>query len=86
MVWSNGSPHRLDAAEGLHNGYRDEILEVIAGARIYWTRAYVATDKRQELPVFDWYLDTCFSGQRRTSCLWVMWRGSDRFRRSSMRT
>jgi gamma-glutamylcyclotransferase len=46
----------LDDAEGLHRGYRHEVLSVIAGATTIHALAYVATDKRPGLPVFDWYL------------------------------
>lgn len=52
----------LDLAEGLHRGYRDAMLAVIAGDRTYWTLAYIATDKRAGLPVFDWYLEHLLSG------------------------
>lgn len=52
----------LDEAEGLHHGYRDEILTVIAGEVTYWALAYVATSKRQGLPVFDWYLEHVLAG------------------------
>jgi len=52
----------LDAAEGLHHGYRDEILTVIAEDATHRALAYVATDKRPVLPVFDWYVEHVFAG------------------------
>ena len=52
----------LDEAEGLHHGYRDEILAVVAGAVTHRALAYVATDKRPGLPVFDWYLEHVLAG------------------------
>jgi len=52
----------LDEAEGLHHGYRDEILTVIAGEVTHRALAYVATDKRPGLPVFDWYLEHVLAG------------------------
>lgn len=52
----------LDAAEGLHFGYRDEILSVIADDATQPALAYVATDKRPGLPVFDWYVEHVLAG------------------------
>jgi cation transport regulator ChaC len=52
----------LDEAEGLHRGYRDEILTVIGGEATHRALAYVATDKRPGLPVFDWYLEHVLRG------------------------
>ena len=52
----------LDKAEGLHHGYRDETIAVIAGGVTYRALAYVATDKRQGLPVFDWYVEHVLAG------------------------
>jgi len=52
----------LDEAEGLHHGYRDEVLTVIAGEVTYAALAYIATDKRPGLPVFDWYLEHVLAG------------------------
>ncbi len=52
----------LDEAEGLHRGYRDEILTVIAEGATHCALAYVATDKRPGLPVFDWYLEHVLRG------------------------
>ena len=52
----------LDEAEGLHRGYRDEILTVIAEDATHRALAYVATDKRPGLPVFDWYLEHVLRG------------------------
>ena len=52
----------LDAAEGLHKGYRGEILTVIAEDATHRALAYVATDKRPRLPVLDWYLEHVLAG------------------------
>ena len=52
----------LDEAEGLHRGYRDEILTVIAEDATHRALAYVATEKRPGLPVFDWYLEHVLRG------------------------
>jgi gamma-glutamylcyclotransferase len=52
----------LDEAEGLHRGYRDEMLAVVAGEVTYRALGYVATDKRPDLPVFDWYLEHVLAG------------------------
>lgn len=52
----------LDGAEGLHYGYRDEILIVIDGDATHRALAYVATDKRPGLAVFDWYLEHVLRG------------------------
>ena len=52
----------LDDAEGLHHGYRGEILTVIAEDATHRALAYVATDKRPGLPVFDWYLEHVLRG------------------------
>ena len=52
----------LDAAEGLHKGYRGEILTVIAEDATHRALAYVATDKRPGLMVFDWYLEHVLRG------------------------
>ena len=52
----------LDEAEGLHRGYRDEILTVVIGEVTHDALAYVATDKRWGLPVFDWYLEHVLAG------------------------
>ncbi len=47
----------LDAAEGLHHGYRDEIVTVVSGDAVYEALAYIATEKRTGLQVYDWYLN-----------------------------
>jgi gamma-glutamylcyclotransferase len=52
----------LDAAEGLHKGYRGEILTVIAEDATHRALVYVATDKRPGLTVFDWYLEHVLRG------------------------
>jgi len=52
----------LDEAEGLHHGYRDEILTVIAEYATHRALAYVATDKRPGLPIFDWYVEHVLAG------------------------
>lgn len=52
----------LDAAEGLHKGYRSEILTVIAEDATHRALAYIATDKRPGLPVFNWYLEHVLRG------------------------
>lgn len=52
----------LDKAEGLHHGYRDEIFTVIAEDATHRALAYVATDKRQGLAVFDWYVKHVLAG------------------------
>lgn len=52
----------LDAAEGLHHGYRDDLLPVVTPAGTLVALAYVATDKRPRLPVFDWYLEHALAG------------------------
>lgn len=52
----------LDRAEGLHHGYRDEILTVIAEDATHRALAYVATDKRQSLAVLDWYVEHVLAG------------------------
>jgi len=52
----------LDEAEGLHRGYRDEIVTVVAGEATHRAVAYVATDKRPGLPVYDWYLEHVLAG------------------------
>jgi hypothetical protein len=52
----------LDEAEGLHHVYRDEVFIVIAGDATHRALAYVATDKRPGLPVFDWYLEHVLRG------------------------
>lgn len=52
----------LDEAEGLHRGYRDEILTVVVGEVTHDALAYVATDKRRGLPVLDWYLEHVVAG------------------------
>jgi hypothetical protein len=52
----------LDEAEGLHRGYRDEILTVIAEDATHRALSYVATDKSPGLPVFDWYLEHVLRG------------------------
>jgi gamma-glutamylcyclotransferase len=52
----------LDEAEGLHHGYRDEMLTVIAEDATRRALAYVATDKHPGLPVFDWYLEHVLRG------------------------
>lgn len=52
----------LDAAEGLHKGYCSEILTVITEDATHRALAYIATDKRPGLPVFDWYLDHVLRG------------------------
>jgi hypothetical protein len=52
----------LDGAEGLHHGYREEIVTVIDGDAAHRALAYVATDKRPGLPVFDWYLEHVLRG------------------------
>lgn len=54
--------HLLDAAEGLHHGYRDEILEVITPDAVYEALAYIATDKRPNLAPYDWYLEHVVRG------------------------
>jgi gamma-glutamylcyclotransferase len=64
VVYRIGASERaaLDAAEGLHNGYRDEIFTVIAENATHRALAYVANDKRPGLPVFDWYLEHVLRG------------------------
>jgi gamma-glutamylcyclotransferase len=64
VVYRIATPERtaLDDAEGLHRGYRHEVLGVIAGATTIHALAYVATDKRPGLPVFDWYLQHVLVG------------------------
>lgn len=52
----------LDTAEGLHYGYRDELIRVTAGDTVCEALAYVATDKRSGLKVFDWYLEHVLAG------------------------
>jgi gamma-glutamylcyclotransferase len=52
----------LNEAEGLHRGYRDEILTVVIGEVTHDALAYIATDKRRGLPVFDWYLEHVLAG------------------------
>jgi len=52
----------LDQAEGLHRGYRAEILTVVVDQVTHNARAYVATDKRRGLLVFDWYLQHVLAG------------------------
>lgn len=52
----------LDAAEGLHHGYRDDLLPVVTPAGTLVALAYVATDKRPRLPVLDWYLEHVLAG------------------------
>ena len=58
----------LDRAEGLHHGYRDEILTVIAEDATHRALAYVATDKRQGLPVSTGMWSMSSPVQRRTGC------------------
>ena len=52
----------LDEAEGLHWGYREEVLAVVVGEVTHDALAYVATDKRRGLPIFDWYLEHVVTG------------------------
>lgn len=52
----------LDAAEGLRFGYRDELVTVVAEDATHRALAYIATDKRPKLRVFDWYLEHVLRG------------------------
>src|SRR4249920_3107720 len=47
----------LDHAEGLGQGYRKEVVTVIAGDAAYDAVTYVATDKRVGLSVYNWYME-----------------------------
>jgi hypothetical protein len=58
---SRQDPHG-DCREGLHRGYRDEILTVIVDPVTHDALAYIATDKRRGLLVFDWYLQHVLAG------------------------